>query len=156
MPPRIWSVNNETEEKLRKRVRRFLRGEYYASNIREEKVRDTRGQKKKVVADVDRQVLPSDKEDIGEMRIELKYRPTRNPPHSQIQLIENGEGLVLAWHLDDTHPELGRAHVEYEHNEGKERRPYSPNNQEDEYHPYRITIDILESIECETAFNILP
>jgi hypothetical protein len=154
LPPGIWKVNNETEVKLRKRVKQFLKNKSWASNVRDENVRNTGGLKKKVAADMDNSIIPSTRHGISGMRVEVKYRPSMEPTHCQIQLIESGQRLIVAWHLDDTHPELGRAHVEYEQNGAKDRRPYCPNNQEGDRHALRITYDVLGSIEDGTAFNI--
>lgn len=55
--------------------------------------------------------------DEGELRVAFDFRPDRGYDFYEIQWVESERGLMIGWHQDETHMDLGECHFQVDHRE---------------------------------------
>jgi hypothetical protein len=108
---------NLQSKRLHDRIQNRLSGEF--ENVRRRRAEPREAGSYRVVADVDpRQFLGDDAYPVTDARVEIGFQLRTSDPYEYywFNWIEPERGLLVGWHQDDTHDDLGPVHLQM--NEG--------------------------------------
>jgi len=109
---------NLQSKRLHDRIRSRLSGEF--KTVRRRRAEPREAGPYRVVADVNpRQFLEDDKYPVTTARVEIGFQLQTGVPHEYywFNWIEPERSLLVGWHQDDTHDDLGPVHLQV--NDGK-------------------------------------
>lgn len=53
--------------------------------------------------------------EVAELQVSFDFPPDREFDHYRVQWVERERELMVGWHQDETHPELGECHFQIDH-----------------------------------------
>jgi len=104
---------NLQSKRLHDRIQNRLSGAF--ESVRQQRAEPREAGPYRVVAEVDpRQVLGDDEYSITAARIEIGFQLQTGEPHEYywFNWIEPDRSLLVGWHQDDTHDDLGPVHLQ--------------------------------------------
>ena len=135
---------NLQSKRLHDRIQNRLSGAF--ENVRRRRAKPREAGPYRVVADVDpRQFLQDDEYPVTDARIEIGFQLQTIDPYEYywFNWIEPERSLLVGWHQDDTHDDLGPAHLQV--NDG----PTAVDHQQAEFidsHPLDVVEQRLNSL----------
>ena len=104
---------NLQSKRLHDRIQNQLSGEF--ENVRRRRAEPREAGPYRVVAEVDpRQFLDDDEYSVATGRVEIGFQLQTGEPHEYywFNWIEPERNLLVGWHQDDTHDDLGPVHLQ--------------------------------------------
>ncbi len=104
---------NLQSKRLHDRIQNRLSGEF--ENVRRRRAEPREAGPYRVVAEVDpRQYLDDDEYPVTTARVEIGFQLQTGEPHEYywFNWIEPDRSLLVGWHNDDTHDDLGPVHLQ--------------------------------------------
>ena len=104
---------NLQSKRLHDRIQNRLSGEF--ENVRRRRAEPREAGPYRVVAEVDpRQFLDDDEYPVTTARVEIGFQLQTGEPHEYywFNWIEPDRSLLVGWHNDDTHDDLGPVHLQ--------------------------------------------
>lgn len=109
---------NLQSKRLHDRIRNRLHSTF--DNVRQRRANPREAGSYRVVGDVNpRQFLADDKYPVTTARVEIGFqlRPSDSSEYYWFNWIEPDRSMLLGWHQDETHPDLGPVHLQVNHGE---------------------------------------